>query len=739
MSIFDVFRRSEPTQLKLLDDTYGKSKVSMPKAPPLDVSLENLLKYSKRSELVYACIEKKAQAACDAEVVVEQKKGGEWEPVEGHPLVSLLNKPNPWDDGESFIRSWIASENFADNFYCEIVRSGAGAPVGLYPLNPVYLYPQYVSRMGFEVLSHYVYYIGGKYVEFKPEELLIRRRHGAGSVYSDVSPVAIALGSVDADAAMTDYVRAFFNNEGTPSGILTVKGKRLSDTEAQGLQQKWTQRFSRGGPNRKGIAVLDESAEFQTVGAKLNELGDETLNGKIETRICMAFGVPPILVGSITGLRHVTQNATSKAAMQDFWQYTMSPELKSIRKFLTWSLLPMFENIDAIKKGNIRVNWDMTQVSALQPDLDAVVKRTVSAYQGGVLTLNEARADLKLDAVDDEMGDEFFKLPAPSVNFGQMPEPVAPPNEDEPKQIGDGKAEWVPATPEMNREFIKAAIDGTLLYEESVGVLDATTLLEKKTFDYNGLTLGREPTELEKTIDLKGMVEDAEAGKEQMAKVLLSIRSKLIIQAEDALSKLDPKSVHELILDPPDNAYSGVRKVVDKLFQVGQQQVRTDLARQKAKKNGLLVETKDISDKWLRFLQKIVDRTMSRVISEIQTRAINFFVARGLLDRDDVETINELRKALEDQSTGIFDNIASSAANAAIGEGRDAEIEARSDEWEMVEYSAILDKNTCGTCEDADGMTASDPSELPDAPNPDCEGGALCRCFHVAIFKEGNA
>lgn len=763
MSIFDWFR-SEPTQLKLQDTSYGVSKIGMPKAPALDVSLESLQTYSRKSELVYACIEKKAQAACDAEIVVEKRTSkDDWEPVDSHPLVNLLNKPNQWDNGESFLRSWIASENFSDLFYAEIVRSGAGVPVGLYPLNPVHVSPQYsMSRSGQWVLDFYYYYNNGMPVKLMPDELLIRRRHGLGSVYSDVSAVSIALGSVDADAAATDYVRAFFNNGGSPSGIINIKDRRLSDTEAQAYQQKWTQRFGRNGTSRAGIAVLDSAvAEYQAVGAGLNELDNGALNAKIETRICMAFGVPPILIGALVGLEHITQNATSKAAMADFWQYTMSPELKSIRKFLTYSLLPMFEPIEAIMAGTIRVNWDMSQVSALQDDLDDLAKRAVAVYQGGIANLNESRAMVKLDAVEDETGEEFYKAPAPIQVQGQNPdEKPKPPKEDE-----KPKAEHCPECGELAyfAKFRYCAAER----KQFIDVLDADTL-EKKTVDFDGLTLGREPQGVELVIDLKGMARDYDTGREDVAKVLLSLRSDLIKQSVTAIEKIRPENVHELALVPPDKAYARVKKVTERLFATGQRQVADDLRRQQGKGkwvsatseldagfinaelNGTLLDLESTSElgsievkktraEWQALIDRIVERTISRVINEIQTRAINFFVARGLLDENDDAIIAELRAALEDQSTKTFDRMAQETANVSIGTGRDAELEERKDEIELFEYSAILDNNTCGTCSDADGMQAADADDLPEAPNPDCDGNAACRCFRVGIGHEENA
>jgi hypothetical protein len=92
-----------------------------------------------------------------------------------------------------------------------------------------------------------------------------------------------------------------------------------------------------------------------------------------------------------------------------------------------------------------------------------------------------------------------------------------------------------------------------------------------------------------------------------------------------------------------------------------------------------------------------------------------------------------LRGMLLDQSEKFIKQLAESSINAATMSGRADEANARKDEWDRVMYSAILDNNTCGPCEEADGMEADDPAELPDAPNPDCEGGINCRCFHVYI------
>lgn len=711
----NLFSSNGVTSLDLKRDMPASSTVIRPTAPPLDVSYMSMLNYSRKNELVYACIEKKAQAACDAEFVVETRTADGWEATSDHPLVTLLNKPNPYDDGESFRRSWIASENFADYFFCEIVRSRAGQPVGLYPLHPAYIVPMYKFQNGVKTIDYYSYQVEGMEIKYQPKDLLIRRRHSLGSVYAGISALYVALGSVDADTAWTDYVRAFFNNGGMPSVVIAFKNRTLSEEDVQRYQQKWTQKYGRYGVNQGGPAIIDNAeVDVNQLGSQLDELASDTLTEIQETRICMAFGVPPVLIGAYVGLKNVNQKASFAGAMTEFWENTMSPELKSIRNFLTWNLLPEWEDVEKIKRGEIRVNWDLSQVKALQEDVDAIHKRTQEDFKSQIITRDEARQKIGFDALEGEIGEAFFKPVEPKVEDKPEDEDKPPP-----KQLFSGKLEDV-------QGLGQGRVNENGHYVNDI--IDAEIILEKKTFNFDGLTLGRQPTALEMTLDLKGMVEDYDNGKEQMSAILISLRSDLIGQVTEAVSQLDSDSVYELILVPPPKAYSRIRKSVDNLFNTGRRQVEKQAG-----------GTKKTGDTWEEFLSRIVDMTVSRLINEIQTRAVNIFTALGLLGLEDNEILRRLERELEEQSLKAFEDMAAQTANSAIGAGRDAEIEARSDEWEVVEYSAILDANTCSPCEEADGMTGASSADLPDAPNPDCEGGARCRCFHVAVFKEQTA
>jgi hypothetical protein len=71
MSIWDrLLGREQITSLDLKREA-SSIRTVMPQVPPLDVSAQSLTRYATKSELVYACIEKKAQVACDPELIVQ--------------------------------------------------------------------------------------------------------------------------------------------------------------------------------------------------------------------------------------------------------------------------------------------------------------------------------------------------------------------------------------------------------------------------------------------------------------------------------------------------------------------------------------------------------------------------------------------------------------------------------------------------------------------------------------------
>jgi HK97 family phage portal protein len=385
-----------------------------------DIGGDSLGRAHRRNELVYACVRVKGNALAKPRLIVETRTASDtYEEVVGHPLRRLLIRPNDRMDTADFFRAVVVSRDIYGKVFCEKLLSPAGAVVGLNPLDPRKMrFVTGTDDQGRTVVAGWEWRDGSARVRFAPEELLI------WEPLDWVEPPAaeVALGSVDSDSAQTDYVRAFFNNAGVPSGILSLKRQNVQQPEVDRIKERWRASYGRAGGGQHDIAVLDEGAEYQKIGSGLDELESETVRGVSESRICMAFGVPPLIVYAYVGLLRATY-ANLKEAYSGFWDLTIDPLLGSIASWLTMTLLEEFEGKERVLGELVRLRWDTKDVAALQDDEDAKQTRARENFRAGVTTLNEARNEVGADA--DPAGDYYLRSVAlAAVPYGAVEEVV---------------------------------------------------------------------------------------------------------------------------------------------------------------------------------------------------------------------------------------------------------------------------------------------------------------------------
>ena len=109
-----------------------------------------------------------------------------------------------------------------------------------------------------------------------------------------------------------------------------------------------------------------------------------------------------------------------REAQQHFWQNTMSPLLKQVRAVLQHQLLPAFEPLPLVESEQVRVNWDLSQVAALQEDVESIQRRAREAVRAGIMSVNEARAVLGLPPLPE--GDVLYppaKTSSAPASFAQ--------------------------------------------------------------------------------------------------------------------------------------------------------------------------------------------------------------------------------------------------------------------------------------------------------------------------------
>lgn len=262
--------------------------------------------------------------------------------------------------------------------------------------------------------------------------------------------------------------------------------------------------------------------------------------------------------------------------------------------------------------------------------------------------------------------------------------------------------------------------------------------LEKKSFDFEGLTLSREPKEHEK-IAVKGIANAQESSKEAIGAILLSLRTELITDGLEGIKKLKPATYHELILEAPPAFRTSLRERLIEVHRQGRLLVGAELV---AASKGQHVpfrgteplgSFKDAAEDEFDALDELTDLTDSRIANDVQSRIIAAAQRLRLLGLTGPELLTAVQNEITAGSVTYIDRAATGLANKVINIGRMDEAERRRDEWGRVEYSALLDQNVCNSCASFDGQSAIDEADLEPAPSPSCEGGDWCRCFHVFI------
>lgn len=243
-----------------------------------------------------------------------------------------------------------------------------------------------------------------------------------------------------------------------------------------------------------------------------------------------------------------------------------------------------------------------------------------------------------------------------------------------------------------------------------------------KSVTWEGLTLSRQPTAAE-AIAVKGIAEAQESSKESLTRLLSALRTELIADGLEAIAKLKPASYHKLILSVPTEFRLSLRDRLIDVHRQGRTLVATELGKQKKR------DDEDEFDE----LDELTDLTDSRVANDVQSRLTGAAARFALLGLVGAALLSAVRGEVQTGSVSYIDRAATGLSNKVINLGRAREARERNDEWGTVEYSALLDSNVCAPCLAEDGKSAINENDLQPAPNPDCLGTDLCRCFHVWI------
>ena len=335
-----------------------------------------------KNVIVYRCVNIIARGIASIPWILFKGKSQ----VGTHPLLKLLDRPNPNRGGSQFMEALVGYLLLSGNSYVELVKSSSGKPLELYTLRPDRMQVIPGSR---GVPMAYEYTVNGKSKRIRINELNgtspilhIKNFHPLNDWYG-LSPIEAAAHSIDQYNAVGGHNLAMLQNGGRPSGALVVgtknNGKNLTAEQRETLRQDLHQLYE-GSANAGRMMVLEGDFEWKEMGLSpkdLDFIDGKKLSGR---EIAQAYGVPPMLVG----IQGDATYANYREARFHLWEDTLLPLLDLITDELNWWLVPSYGD-------NLKLSHDLNGIPALAPRQESSWKRV---EQASFLTLNEKRASL---------------------------------------------------------------------------------------------------------------------------------------------------------------------------------------------------------------------------------------------------------------------------------------------------------------------------------------------------------
>jgi HK97 family phage portal protein len=330
-----------------------------------------------RNPVAYRCVRMIAEAAASVPLVVFDQGRHSAD----HPLLQLLERPNPEQGRADLMEAFFGGLQTAGNAYLEAAEDEDGLPIELYSLRPDRMKVVPGAR-GWP--QAYSYTVGAQTVQLVRGAdgwmpvLHLKLYHPADDHYG-FSPLEAAAFAVDVHNASGAWNKALLDNAARPSGALVYGGgetsERLSEEQFERLKAELAEAHT-GAMSAGRPLLLEGGLDWKPMSLSPADLDFIAGKHAAAREIALAFGVPPPLLG-IPG---DNSYANFKEANAAFWRHTVVPLAERTARALTGWLGPRF--------GAVTIGCDLDGVPALAPEREALWARLEAA---SFLSLEERR------------------------------------------------------------------------------------------------------------------------------------------------------------------------------------------------------------------------------------------------------------------------------------------------------------------------------------------------------------
>jgi HK97 family phage portal protein len=368
-----------------------------------------------RSNIVQAVINWIARTFPEAPVIVVEERDGVTERIENR-LPRLIERPNPYYSG---VLMWQATllDWAVGNAYWLKRRSEGGTVQELWWAPAWTMEPKWPDD-GSAFISHYEYRPNS---EIDPVLIDVRDvvhfRNGIDpyNTRKGCSPLRSLFREIFTDEEASNFTATMMRTMGVPGVLISPDGAGFSVTteQAEETKQNFMQKF--GGDKRGEPMVMTAPTTVKTLSFSPEQMMLRDLRRIPEERVSAMYGVAAVVVGLGAGLDRATFTNFAEAR-EAAYEGNIIPTQRLFAAELTRQLLPDFTGSE-----DARVEFDITKVRVLQPDMDKVATRMSQGVRDGWVMVSEAKRSLALPVTSD---DEIYLRAQNVTAVGPDNEPV---------------------------------------------------------------------------------------------------------------------------------------------------------------------------------------------------------------------------------------------------------------------------------------------------------------------------
>lgn len=302
--------------------------------------------------------------------------------VYDHP-VSQLFAGSSWRLSMATAMTYLC---IGGNVYYHKLRNNAGAVVELRPYSDANFAPV-LDEYG--NIRAYHYYNGSNTWEVSKDDVIHIRGFWVDPAisYAGGSPIVLASTTIESYNEASGTIFSIHKNDAMPK-TLVIYDEELSPDQISLAERSFKRKY--GGERRGSVGHMWGVKSVERLALDYQELGMESTFSQYEARICGVYRVHPIIAYTYAGIMSSTYSNAEQAS-KDFTDMVRVP---------LWQMIADQINAQfAIPEFGVEVGFDLSTVEALKPSAEAAQTIAVTAFQAGVLTLNEAREAFGLEAV----------------------------------------------------------------------------------------------------------------------------------------------------------------------------------------------------------------------------------------------------------------------------------------------------------------------------------------------------